>query len=1113
MQPVFRILGPLEVELEERTVALGRRERAFLGVLLLYAGEVVSVERLIDGVWGETPPSSAKHMVHEYVFRLRNTLGVRSPIETTFPGYVATCADGDLDVRVFSQLVATARVAAIADDHAQALRSYDDALRLWRGEALAGVELAGEVPIDVARLDEEHRLVAEERVDSALALGRHRDLIPELERRVREAPLRERPRQQVMLALYRAGRQADALEHYRQARALLVDHAGIEPGPELRRLERAILQHDPALELAPPPRRRAPNPPGPVRRVRRGRRAGVALAGIGVAGLVAAGAWLEFRGRHSPPIAPVTGNAVAAIDAQSGRVTGQISVGPSPSAIAVGAGSLWVANVDANRVSRIDPVKRVVVQTITVGGGPAGIAFGDGFVWVTNGLDGTVSKIDPKTNSRVQTIPVGNAPAGIAVDAHDVWVANSNDRTISRIDPVTGKPHGPAIPMRSGSDGIAVGDGSVWVTSQSAGTVTRLDAHSLSVIATIETGNGAAAVAVGAGSAWVANSLAGTVTQIDPISNDVHATIHVGDNPNGIAVLSDAVWVSSELAGTLSRIDPASGSVIDTVRTGGRPEGVAFASGSLMVAVRASGTGHRGGTLRVLAPSPLVTTYDPADAYSTNDWQMLALTNDGLTGFRRVGGGAGTRVIPDLAVSLPAATNRDRTYRFQLRTGIHYSTGALVRPRDFRRAIERSLAHGSLGDYYSQIVGAPRCLAAPGKPCDLSEGIVADPAANTVTFHLSAPDPDFLVKLSLSAAYAVPDGTPIHLHRPLPATGPYMIASYDPKKTIRLVRNPRFHEWSPAVQPDGFPDRIVERVKGSPDVQVAAVLNGSADLMSALTGLSPGVLDAVRTQHASQVELTPSGFTFYLALNTRVSPFDDVRVRQALNLAVDRRRLRDVTVGPGLDQVTCQILPPNFDGYQRYCPYTAKPNASGTWRAPDMARARQLVRASGTAGEAVTVWVPNWDFGAGAGPYIVSVLDSLGYHARSRHSGDPYAPKHALRIQAGFSGFAADFATPSGFFFKTFTCASSTRLTSENANVSEFCDTTVDHEIAHARSVQASDQARSSHLWANVDHDVVDLAPWVPFANGVLFELISSRVRNYQHNPQLGTLLDQLWVR
>ena len=128
---------------------------------------------------------------------------------------------------------------------------YEQALGLWRGDVLADVQLEGEAQIDVARLDQMRHLVSEERIDSGLSLGRHRELIPELERHVRDEPLAERPRAQLMLALYRSGRQTDALERYRDGRALLVEHSGVEPGPELRRLERAILQHDPALELAP----------------------------------------------------------------------------------------------------------------------------------------------------------------------------------------------------------------------------------------------------------------------------------------------------------------------------------------------------------------------------------------------------------------------------------------------------------------------------------------------------------------------------------------------------------------------------------------------------------------------------------------------------------------------------------------------------------------------------------------------------------------------------------------------------------------------------------------------------------------------------------------------
>ena len=185
MPPVFHILGPLEVELGDRPLrALGRRERALLSVLLLNAGEVVSVERLIDGVWGDVPPGSAKHMVHEYISRLRGALGDASQIQTRPPGYLVACADDELDARLFSQLVAAARAAAGAGDHARALSDYEQALALWRGDALAGVELEGSAQIDVARLDQERRLLAEERIDSALALGRHRELLPELEHRV-----------------------------------------------------------------------------------------------------------------------------------------------------------------------------------------------------------------------------------------------------------------------------------------------------------------------------------------------------------------------------------------------------------------------------------------------------------------------------------------------------------------------------------------------------------------------------------------------------------------------------------------------------------------------------------------------------------------------------------------------------------------------------------------------------------------------------------------------------------------------------------------------------------------------------------------------------------------
>ena len=757
--PVFRILGPLEVELDERLVALGRRERALLGVLLLYAGEVVPVERLIDGVWGDGPPASAKHMVHEYVSRLRQALGDASRIVTRVPGYIAVCSDEELDARRFSTLTEAARTAARAGEHAEALKSYDGALKLWRGDALAGADLEGAARNDAAHLDQERLLVREERIDSALALGRHRELIPELERHVRDEPLRERPRAQLMLALYRSGRQTDALEQYRKARKLLVEHAGVEPGHELVGLERGILQHDPALEQAPSasPASEEPRPSdlADPPRSSSGRRAIAAAAGTLAVACVAALAWLTLSDGDDAGSAAVEGNSVAVIDPDGGRRTASIPVaggpaaGPSPSAVTAGAGSIWVANLNAHTVSRIDPATRVVIQTIPVGHGPAGIAFGAGFVWVTDGLDGTVSKIDPQTNTRVQTIPVGNAPAGIVAGARDVWVANSNDRSVTRIDAATGKPGAPtAVP--SGADGVALGEGSVWATGQSSGIVTIIDESSGRVLGTARAGNGASAVTVGAGSVWVANSLDSTVTRIDPVSGNVRATIPVGDGPSGIAVTPKGIWVSNEQAGTIMKIDPDRGAVVKTVSIGNRPQGVALGPGALFVAVRNSGAGHYGGTLTVLAPpgetgatETSVAYTDPALAYLPHDMQLIALTNDGLTGFRRMGGAAGAQLVPDLAVSLPAPTDRGMTYRFRLRPGIRYSTGTIVRPEDFRRAIERTLVQGVTGDYFSHIIGAPACLANRTRPCDLSRGIETNARSNTIVFHLATPDPSF----------------------------------------------------------------------------------------------------------------------------------------------------------------------------------------------------------------------------------------------------------------------------------------------------------------------------------------------------------------------------------
>ena len=242
----FRLLGPLEVLEHDRLLALGGgRQRSLLAVLLLHANEVVSNDRLIDALWGQTPPLTAAKTVQVYVSRLRKELG-EGRLVTRAPGYLLRVERSELDLGRFEQLLGEARRA----DPAGAAELLRGALALWRGPALADLAYEPFVQHEIARLEELRWAALEQRIDADLACGRHGELVGELEGLVAEHPLREHLRYQLMLALYRSSRQAEALDAYRTARRELAEELGLEPGEELKRLEQAILQHDPRLDLA-----------------------------------------------------------------------------------------------------------------------------------------------------------------------------------------------------------------------------------------------------------------------------------------------------------------------------------------------------------------------------------------------------------------------------------------------------------------------------------------------------------------------------------------------------------------------------------------------------------------------------------------------------------------------------------------------------------------------------------------------------------------------------------------------------------------------------------------------------------------------------------------------
>lgn len=297
----FRILGPLEVYRDGAALPLGSaKQRALLALLLLNAGEAVSSGRLIDGLWGDEPPATADHLLHVYVSRLRKVLEQDGPelLLTRPPGYALRLRpDDELDSATFESIVHAARLPTT--DPVDALEAFERALALWRGPVLADLIDEPFVTASAARLDELRVVAAEERIERLLVLGRHEDAVPELEVLVARYPLRERLRAQQMLALYRCGRQADALAAYGAARLLLAEELGVDPGPELRALEQDILQQAPGLVVpAIGPAPVADVAPEPLAARSSTRRLAAALAGIVV--VVAAVAAVVVLGGRGP---------------------------------------------------------------------------------------------------------------------------------------------------------------------------------------------------------------------------------------------------------------------------------------------------------------------------------------------------------------------------------------------------------------------------------------------------------------------------------------------------------------------------------------------------------------------------------------------------------------------------------------------------------------------------------------------------------------------------------------------------------------------------------------------------------------------------------------------
>ena len=566
----------------------------------MHANEAISRERLIEELWGDAAPKTVNAVLNVYLSRLRRLLADGTGEQLLIreaAGYVLSVRPEGLDARRFETLLERGRRELASGDAEQASATLHDALALWRGSPLADLAFEPFAQTEIARLEELRLAALETRIESDLVLGRQDSLVAELETLVAAHPYREGLCAQLMLALYRSGRQAEALETYRRARRRFSEELGIEPATRLRELEAAILRHDSTLE--------APGPEAPQARAEvsiekvgqrprfRSRRA-VALAGALVLATVGASvaAALYSSGDSLEPVV-LAGDSVAVIDPATDTIVGEIPVGDRPTGPAVGEGSVWVGDRDDNTLLRIDPKSLDVMRTIGLSMAPIDVEVGAGSVWVLS--DRALLRVDPAINDVVDTIPfprsglqrwyflevgasavfVGTGPGtllvridpaarsvvtvrkrplwNIAYGEGALWaITGSEQTTIERIDPRTNAVASVPLGRLGETSGwryrVAVGDGVIWLLAPAS--LWKIDSTTGRLLGSVSLPHSeGGSIATGDGDVWVANS-EGVVLHVDPDSQRVVKTIPLGtlvypaDNGDAIAVGEGSVWVA-----------------------------------------------------------------------------------------------------------------------------------------------------------------------------------------------------------------------------------------------------------------------------------------------------------------------------------------------------------------------------------------------------------------------------------------------------------------------------------------------------------------------------------------------------------------------------------------
>jgi len=463
---------------------------------------------------------------------------------------------------------------------------------------------------------------------------------------------------------------------------------------------------------------------------------------------------------------------------------------------------------------------------------------------------------------------------------------------------------------------------------------------------------------------------------------------------------------------------------------------------------------------------------DPGLSYTVQGWAIMWNVYLPLLGYKHVNGPDGATLVPYLAQSMPTVTSDGKTYTLTLRKGVKYSNGQPVKASDFKATIERDYKIDSPGvGFFGGIVGASDF--AKTQKGNIS-GIVTNDSTGQITIHLTSPQGDFENILAMEFAAPLPASTPAkdQSTTPAPSTGPYMIQSYSPNKQAIVVRNPYFDaSMYGGNVPAGNPDKMTIDIFGDASVALTRTLNGQEDY----DFYQPpnDRLGELESKYANQIKLYTPANTFYFFMNTREPPFNNVKVRQAVNYAINRKAL--VRIYGGLATPTENVLPPTYPSYAKITMYPY-----------NLAKAKQLVAASGTKGATVTIWGSNNESRRSpeATAYLQQVLKSLGYNAQLKIINAAVywttIGNQSTKAQIGFADWFQDYPHPLDWFD---VLLNGERITqTHNNNYANFNDAAINSKIDTLKKEPELTNSVNNQ-WAQLDTEVMKQAPWAPYIN------------------------------